>query len=889
MGLRGATDDDITMRLERHISYWGEPEEAPRSAEEDLVVIPGPSDPGLCAFGARVAWSRLYGDGGEYCGESPPLGAGWDAFSVALGQRMRKRKRDQPERAIRDGLFHAELLRHMTPLERFLGPERRCEETGDGPRDERTEARHHFTWDRRFHPRAATEGWHGLRCIICGHASCYGSDVWSRGVYTNGVPDFCCQCGWRLAVVDICSRSCEALRARCVERLADTDRRGFYLRGNEWPSGEWTFATFSGDHLDDPVLAITLNLVRVGGRGLTGRSVSGPLLVSRDATLELSLTAHLDGAAAVLLDGSRLDLRRTPRELGLEGGDELDLCMPQTGGGVGEVARALRFHPYQGVAALGGYARTALGGGPAVVGARLPLTPWVFEPRGSSSPGPMAKAGAAAPSVRSAPTETRQVRLATTPYWAGAAQPVGVEATFARTQTQGLANSLIDLLRRDESAYAIPQSRLWVVADLEIDIQGLAADGRAYGTRRQQRSNWKHWEAWCSHLGINPWRFDTAANAGVDAAGAKREAFILGAGLRFIFNRMQPRRRSDPTPLPQSALNVLLGVRRLHKDRGFPMVPMPMIQGILKGMMRRVQEEYGEDHPNVLVPKRKEPFTTEILDAIGALPGDTRVPMPGRRNLCWGDVFGRALWAMLCVLCAAGLRKSEVARTEGSPEAATRHRRPIAMRRNAIYRIGGRELACPTAEDFRAMGPGDNVIITPPPSKADQWAMVWGASPIYLAWGPEPRNACRALAAMELGDMVTGEERSRTPLFSPGGGVAFTGYALDTALRAMLRRVVPAAQVEQYSWHSARIYLACSLLDAGASNGQIQAMCRWLSEESLHIYARMNETTYTYWLQRALTANVNSVRATSLAARCPLIEDAQIVGELLRLNLDHES
>ena len=141
----------------------------------------------------------------------------------------------------------------------------------------------------------------------------------------------------------------------------------------------------------------------------------------------------------------------------------------------------------------------------------------------------MAQAGAAAPSVRAAPTETRRVRLATAPYWAGAAQPAGAEAAFARTQTQGLANSLIDLLRRDESAYAIPQSRLWVVADLEIDIQGLAADGRAYGTRRQQRSNWKHWEAWCSHLGINPWRFDTAANAGVDAAGAKREAFILGA------------------------------------------------------------------------------------------------------------------------------------------------------------------------------------------------------------------------------------------------------------------------------------------------------------------------------------------------------------------------
>ena len=119
--------------------------------------------------------------------------------------------------------------------------------------------------------------------------------------------------------------------------------------------------------------------------------------------------------------------------------------------------------------------------------------------------------------------------------------------------------------------------------------------------------------------------------------------------------------------------------------------------------------------------------------------------------------------------------------------------------------------------------------------------------------------------------------------------MALTGYDLDKERRGGRRRVVRGAQVERYSWHSARIYLACSLLGAGASNGQIQAMCRWLSEESLHIYARMNETTYTYWLQRALTANVNSVRATSLSARCPLIEDAQIVGELLRLNLDHES
>ena len=51
-------------------------------------------------------------------------------------------------------------------------------------------------------------------------------------------------------------------------------------------------------------------------------------------------------------------------------------------------------------------------------------------------------------------------------------------------------------------------------------------------------------------------------------------------------------------------------------------------------------------------------------------------------------------------------------------------------------------------------------------------------------------------------------------------------------------------------------------------------MCRWLSEESLHIYARMNETTYTYWLSRAMAARVDSVRTTSLAAR---LQDLDII------------
>ena len=133
------------------------------------------------------------------------------------------------------------------------------------------------------------------------------------------------------------------------------------------------------------------------------------------------------------------------------------------------------------------------------------------------------------------------------------------------------------------------------------------------------------------------------------------------------------------------------------------------------------------------------------------------------------------------------------------------------MRSSVRYRIGGVVLSAPTADQLRSMGRGDCVILIPPPSKSDQFGTVWGASPIYLPWGLERRNACRALVAMELGAMVSAGARSSTPLFSPGEGKPYTGSALDSTLRAMLLTFLPPAQAALYTWHSARIYLACAL------------------------------------------------------------------------------
>ena len=55
--------------------------------------------------------------------------------------------------------------------------------------------------------------------------------------------------------------------------------------------------------------------------------------------------------------------------------------------------------------------------------------------------------------------------------------------------------------------------------------------------------------------------------------------------------------------------------------------------------------------------------------------------------------------------------------------------------RQAMASNGSRRSAICERCQLRAMGPGDCVLLRPPPSKSDQFGTVWGASPIYLAGG----------------------------------------------------------------------------------------------------------------------------------------------------------
>ena len=171
--------------------------------------------------------------------------------------------------------------------------------------------------------------------------------------------------------------------------------------------------------------------------------------------------------------------------------------------------------------------------------------------------------------------------------------------------------------------------------------------------------------------------------------------------------------------------------------------------------------------------------------------------------------------------------------------------------------------------------PGDFAILTPPPSKSDPFDVVWGDKPIWLPFSADVLSAFVHLAQIELHDQIAGPA-NRVALFTGNDSLPFSGSQLDTLLHHMLCRTYPAQTAKLYSWHSARIWLACALLASNASRAQIQAVCRWQTEDSLNIYACLGASQYADILSKAMSVRIDAARANSLADAVPFIDISDV-------------
>jgi hypothetical protein len=299
------------------------------------------------------------------------------------------------------------------------------------------------------------------------------------------------------------------------------------------------------------------------------------------------------------------------------------------------------------------------------------------------------------------------------------------------------------------------------------------------------------------------------------------------------------------------------------------MAPVKLVWTVVQRHCRQHLEQYGGMS---LIVKRKQPFTTHILHAIlTATSAGSAVDLSDASTAA-------AFKAFTAVLRQTGMRKSELCLQSG--ETFTRRH---ASRANLKWALRGRLYSSPPLDLLRSPRAGDYAILVPPVSKADPTGEVWGALPIYLHYSATDTDAAfHHLAAVEIQVPVAdAAARSTVPLISPDGVRPFTAGQLDRALSFILRALLGAAAAGVYSWHSARIYLACALLASGATSGQIQALCRWQTEDSLRIYARLNADKYHALLTSAGTADVRSVAVASL----PPLSDELALRQLLGVSL----
>ena len=114
------------------------------------------------------------------------------------------------------------------------------------------------------------------------------------------------------------------------------------------------------------------------------------------------------------------------------------------------------------------------------------------------------------------------------------------------------------------------------------------------------------------------------------------------------------------------------------------------------------------------------------------------------------------------------------------------------------------------------------------------------------------------------------ERRATTPLFGPEVGEEFTHAEVDAAFLLLL--VVGNGMSEDaaraYSVHSFRIFCACALLKSNCPRWLIKRLLRWRGDDSIEIYARLNDDEWAEWLAKAAEAQVDS----TIVPRLPTID-----------------
>ena len=364
------------------------------------------------------------------------------------------------------------------------------------------------------------------------------------------------------------------------------------------------------------------------------------------------------------------------------------------------------------------------------------------------------------------------------------------------------------------------------VLDALLERAGeLMAASHADSTILVDQSHIKAWKKVCALLNT-PWlRTDAAANSGADPDGYINEQVLQALALVSMYSNMQPRSHSDPAPDPQSAMQKLRGVHRVHDREGHTMAPPRLAGKLLKGLMR----DYVLLH-DVRDVARKLPLTNAIINAmIHATPdGATRHGATCRR----GSYAWAAATCMWAVMAEGGERKAEVAKQN----AQTPFQKGRLTFASVVWRVGTKEFADPEPHDLAMLDVlGGGFYLKHGVAKNDFFGIFFAPTPNFHAYSATSvRNAARAMRDLERLANVRGASRASTPLFGAVCGEEFTHHEAESMFELALVHGAHVALVDlvKYSLHSFRIFVACALLAQNVSRSNIKRHLRWRGDES---------------------------------------------------------
>ena len=396
-------------------------------------------------------------------------------------------------------------------------------------------------------------------------------------------------------------------------------------------------------------------------------------------------------------------------------------------------------------------------------------------------------------------------------------------------------------------------------------VSGAVDAGVPVRSLRQDNRRWAEWTLFCEEFMNTDVLRPDSASISHDAGALAREQFLLAAFVIWRYGRMLPRSSRSPQAKPSSVRPYVDTVRNVHARRGITLAAAPVVSRVIKGLLKTYVRVHGTD---ALIPTRKEPITNRHCAAIYDIGRGAPVRV-GRHTVSWRLPRFKCFKALLNGLRQTGSRKADLL-----PVTPAEFDLSHVTRSHARWLIRGEVVDDPTPAQLRGLREGDRLLFKPGATKADQLALTFGDKDIVLNWHDDDLNFPRALAELERALPVRGPARNRTPMFTVDEGHSAMSHAFaDELFRALAEHALGSVVANTLSLHGGRIFLAVALRARGYGVDMIKAICRWKTDASAVLYARLLQDEHANAIDLAMDARITPTLIATTRRDCVLDND----------------